>query len=152
MARPPRVQIPGATYHVTARGNRRQSIFLDDDDRRLFVALLKRVVQRRRWRLVAYCLMTNHFHLVIESPSTNLSSGMHYLNFRYAQLFNERHALDGHVFGGRFGSVLVESERQLSELLRYVAFNPVRAGLSEHPSDWRWSSFFGIEKSFSFDR
>jgi REP element-mobilizing transposase RayT len=152
LARPPRTQIPGGTYHITARGNRRQAIFHDADDRRLFIALLSRVAQRREWRLIAYCLMTNHFHLVIETPASNLSAGMHYLNFTYAQYFNERHSMDGHLFGGRFGSVLVENEDQLAELLTYVAFNPVRAGLCDKPSDWPWSSSYRLGNRFAFAR
>jgi putative transposase len=152
MARPLRTQVAGGTYHVTARGNRRQPIFHDESDRQLFLALFKRVAERRAWHTLAYCLMTNHFHLVIETPVANLSLGMHRLNFTYAQYFNARHSVDGHLFDGRFHSVLVESESQLLELLRYVAFNPVRAGLCARPSEWRWSSFHGVANRFVFDR
>lgn len=99
-----------------------------------------------------YCLMTNHFHLVVETPTESLSAGMHQLKGGYAKKFNERHMLDGHLFDGRFRSSPVESDRQLEEVIRYVAFNPVRAGLCTHPSDWPWSSFQGVGRRFLFDR
>jgi REP element-mobilizing transposase RayT len=146
------LQIAGGTYHVTSRGNRRQAIYHDEDDRRQFLHLCDRVARKRTWRMLAYCLMTNHFHLVIETPAPNLSVGMHQLNGVYAKYFNDRHSVDGHLFDRRFGSLLVESEAHLSEVLRYVAFNPVRAGLCAHPSQWRWSSFHGVEGSFAFER
>ncbi len=151
MPRPPRLQIAGATYHVTSRGNRRQAIYHDDYDRRYFLALRDRVIGRYTWRLRAYCLMTNHFHLLIETPQPTLSEGMQRLQCNYAAYFNERHSLDGHVFQQRFGSRLVKTEEHFLEALRYIAFNPVRAGLCEHPSDWRWSSFYAAA-DFVFDR
>jgi REP-associated tyrosine transposase len=152
MPRPTRLQIAGGTYHVTSRGNRRQAIYHDDDDRRYFLQLCDRVARRRAWRVHAYCLMTNHFHLLLETPEPNLSTGMHQLNGVYAKQFNERHSWDGHLFDKRFESRLVESESHYMEVLRYVAFNPVRAGLCAHPSEWRWSSFYGGEDGFVFDR
>jgi putative transposase len=152
MPRPPRLQIPGATYHITSRGNRRQSIYLDDDDCRMFLLLRDRVVRRCAWHVSAYCLMTNHFHLLIETPMPNLSRGMHQLNGGYASYFNERHRLDGHLFEKRFDSRVVHTEEQLSDTLRYIAFNPVKAGLCDHPRDWPWSSFFGVDERFAFDR
>lgn len=152
MPRPPRFQPPGGTFHVTSRGNRRQAIYRDDLDRELFLGLFNRVVRLRRWQYLAYCLMTNHFHLVIETPEESLSTGMHQLNGRYARKFNERHTLDGHLFEGRFRSTLVETDDQLDDTLRYVAFNPVRAGLCKHPADWPWSSFRGVGRKFLFDR
>jgi len=129
---------------VTSRGNRRQLIFMDDIDRQLFLHLLEKVVARCRWRCHAYCLMSNHFHLVIETPEPNLSYGLQLLNGAYAQWFNQRHGLTGHLFQGRFHSVLVESDWQLLELTRYVVLNPVRAGLCEKPGDWPWSSYRAV--------
>ena len=102
--------------------------------------------------MLAYCLMTNHFHLLITTPAPNLSVGMHHLNGEYAKYFNERHSFDGHLFERRFESRLVESEEYFADALCYIAFNPVKAGLCAHPREWRWSSFFGVEDSFVFDR
>jgi putative transposase len=151
MPRPPRIQVAGGLYHVTSRGNRRQAIFHDDDDRRWFLMLRHRVTQRWGWRLHAYCLMTNHFHLLVETPERNLSSGMQRLKSGYAGYFNERHSLVGHLFQQRFGSRLIEGEEHLSETLRYIALNPVRAGLCAHPAEWPWSSFYGSTASL-YDR
>lgn len=145
------MQIPGGIFHVTARGNRRQAIYHDDYDRRYFLALRDRVIGRYRWRLRAYCLMTNHFHLLIDTPKPTLSDGMQRLQCNYAAYFNERHALVGHVFQQRFGSRLIETEEQLLEAMRYIAFNPVRAGLCDRPSQWPWSNFYGAD-DFLFDR
>lgn len=146
------MQIAGATYHLTSRGNRRQSIYHDDHDRRQFLALRDQVVRRCEWRTLAYCLMTNHFHLLIETPAPNLSLGMHRLNGEYAKYFNERHSVDGHLFDRRFESRLIDTEEYLADALRYIAFNPVKAGLCAHPRDWPWSSFYRVERSFLFDR
>ena len=139
-------------FHITSRGNRRQAIYRDDLDRELFLRLFRGVTRRQRWKSLAYCLMTNHFHLVIETPTESLSKGMHQLNGVYARKFNERHILDGHLFESRFRSTSVESEEHFEEVLRYIALNPVRAGLCEHPSDWPWSSFQGVGRHFHFDR
>ena len=136
------MQVAGGTYHVTSRGNRRQSIYHDDDDRRWFLAQRDRIVARCGWRLHSYCLMNNHFHLLIETPRPNLSAGMQRLKCEYAAYFNARHLLEGHLFKQRFDSRLIESEDHLDEVLRYIALNPVRAGLCEHPSEWPWSSFY----------
>ena len=142
--RPPRIQLAGGIYHVTSRGNRRQAIFHDDDDRRWFLMFRAHVFQRWGWRLHAYCLMTNHFHLLVQTPQANLSSGMQRLKSGYAAYFNERHLLVGHLFQQRFDSRLIESEEHFSETVRYIALNPVRAGLCEHPAQWPWSSFRGL--------
>ena len=139
--RPPRIQLAGGIYHVTSRGNRRQAIFHDDNDRRWFLMFRFHVFKRWGWRLHAYCLMTNHFHLLVETPEPNLSSGMQRLKSGYAAYFNERHSLVGHLFQQRFDSRLIESEEHFSETLRYIALNPVRAGLCEHPAQWPWSTF-----------
>jgi REP-associated tyrosine transposase len=151
MGRPPRSLIAGATYHVTSLGNQRQAIYLDDDDRRYFLALQNRIVRRCGWEQLAHCLMTNHFHLVIKTLKPNLSAGMHRLNGGYARYFNERYARDGHLFARRYGSRLIETESHFSETLRYVALNPVRAGLCAHPSEWPWSSFHALDRTFRFD-
>jgi putative transposase len=116
--RPHRLQPAGGVFHITSRGNRRQEIFVDDADRELFLAILGEVIARYCWRCHAYCLMPNHYHLLIETTAENLSIGMHRLNFLYAVRFNNRHGLDGHLFQGRFHSVLVESNHHLIELTR----------------------------------
>jgi putative transposase len=143
MPRGPRIVAPGGTYHITARGNRRQLIFADDDDRLLFLRILGDVVRRHRWRCGAYCLLSNHFHLMLETPvaAEDLAAGMHRLNGRYAQWFNDRHELVGHLFQNRFHSTLIEREGHLLEAIRYVLLNPIRAGACERPEDWPWSSY-----------
>lgn len=142
--RPPRIGVPNGIYHVTSRGNRRQQIFLDDGDRRLFLEMLAVLGLRRRWACLGYCLMPNHYHLVVQTPNADISAGMRWLNGGYAQSFNFFHRVDGHVFQGRFHAVLVESDPHLAELSRYLALNPVRAGLVETATQWRWSSYPAI--------
>lgn len=141
MARPLRLEYAGALYHVTARGNARQDIFLDDDDRQRFLGVLDRVVSRFHLLLHAYCLMDNHFHLVVETPEANLSKAMRQLNGVYTQVFNRRHRRVGHVLQGRFKAIVVEREGYLLELCRYVVLNPVRAGLIRQPDTYPWSSY-----------
>jgi len=152
MPRPPRLEVPGGLYHITTRGNRRQAIFGDDVDRRRFLDLFDRAQRRHGWRELAYCLMSNHYHLLVETPVPTLSKGMHYLNSVYARRFNERYDVDGHLFEARFGSVLVETEAHFRRVLDYIAFNPVRAGLCSHPAEWPWSSWAGVDARFLFDR
>ena len=141
MARQLRLEYDGALYHVTARGNGRQAIYLDDPDRRRFLALLGEEVRQQHWRCYAYCLMGNHYHLLVETPEGNLSQGMRRLNGRYTQAFNRRHHRVGHVLQGRYKSILVEKEAYLLELCRYIVLNPVRAQLVRQVKDWRWSSY-----------
>jgi putative transposase len=141
MARPLRIEFPGALYHVTARGNERRPIFRDDVDHRMFLTFLGRAVQRFGWSLTAWVLMTNHYHLVIQTPEANLSRGMHWLNSSYAGWFNHRYKRSGHLFQGRFHSFLIEKESYFREVLRYVVLNPVRAKMVAHPESYRWSSF-----------
>ena len=141
MPRPPRVQFPGAIYHVTSRGVRKTDIFNDARDRLRFQQILREVVQRLDWRCHSYCLMSNHFHLLVETPQPNISRGMQRLNGVYAQWFNWRHGFEGHVFERRFRTVLVEGQAHVLELTRYIVLNPIRAGLCRHPSEWRWSSY-----------
>jgi REP element-mobilizing transposase RayT len=141
MARPLRLQFPGGLYHITARGNDRQAIFADDADCSVFLIVLASVVARYRVRCHAYCLMGNHYHLLLETPDGNLSGAMRQLNGVYTQRFNRRHERCGHVLQGRFGAQLVDGHAYLHEVCRYIVLNPVRAGLVSHPRDWRWSSF-----------
>ena len=155
MARPLRIEFPGAVYHVTARGDGRGTIFRDDADRRKFLEILERTVSVRRWVCHAYCLMGNHYHLLIETPEGNLSRGMRSINGEYTQAFNRRHRRPGHVFQGRFKAVLVEKETHLLELCRYVVLNPVRARSMRvaGPGDWPWSSYratSGMESPSAF--
>lgn len=141
MARPLRIEYPGALYHLTSRGNARAPIFLDDQDRRRMLLVVAGLVARYGWRIHAYCLMGNHYHLLAETPRPNLSRGMRWLNGVYTQRFNRRHARVGHVFQGRFKAILVERDRYLLELARYIVLNPVRAGLAAGAGDWPWSSY-----------
>lgn len=141
MARPLRIQFPGAVYHVTSRGNGRQAIYLSSSDRRLFLETLNQTAERYRWRCYAWCLMDNHYHLVIETPEANLSSGMRQLNGVYTQLFNRRHGRVGHLFQGRFKAVLVDQDSYLLEVVRYTLLNPVRAGFVKAAGLWPWSSY-----------
>jgi REP-associated tyrosine transposase len=141
MARPLRIEFPGAVYHVTSRGNARQVIGMDERDRTLFLTLLAHVIDRFGWLCHAYCLMDNHYHLLVETPQPNLSRGMRQLNGRYTQTFNRHHRRVGHLFQSRFTAILVEKESHLLELCRYVILNPVRAKLVTHPRFWAWSSY-----------
>lgn len=141
MSRPLRLQFPGALYHLTSRGDGGEAIFRDETDREILLAVLARVISEMRWKCPAYCLMGNHYHLLIETPEPNLSRGMRHLNGIYTQRFNRRHARTGHVFQGRFHAVLVDRDAYLLQAARYVVLNPVRAGLVARPEAWKWSSY-----------
>lgn len=141
MARPLRIEFPNALYHVTSRGNARQKIFLNDYDRKDFLKILGIAVARFHWLVYAYCLMDNHYHIVVETPDANLSRGMRQLNGEYAQLFNWWHKKIGHVFQGRYKAILVEKESYFLEVCRYVVLNPVRARVVLGPEKWKWSSY-----------
>jgi putative transposase len=141
MTRPLRIEFEGAVYHVTARGNARQDIFVDDEDRETFLGVLSDVVARFGWICHAYCLMDNHYHFLIETPDANLSEGMRRLNGVYTQALNRRHDRVGHVLQGRYASIVVEKERHLLELARYVVLNPVRTETVGYARLWRWSSY-----------
>jgi len=143
MARPLRVQFEGALYHVTSRGNARDDIVEDDRDRHAFLECLGTVVQRFHWLCHAYCLMDNHYHLVIETPEANLSKGMRQLNGIYTQRYNRRHRSVGHLFQGRYKAILIQKESHLQEVCRYVVLNPVRAKAVAKVEDWTWSSYRG---------
>jgi REP element-mobilizing transposase RayT len=144
MARPLRLEFQGALYHVMARGNAREAIFLDDDDCAAFVANLGRVAERFEWRVWAWCLMGNHYHLLVETLRPTLSRGMREINGVYTQGFNRRHRRVGHVLQGRYKAVLVDKDSYLVELSRYVVLNPVRAGLVATAGDWTWSSYRAV--------
>lgn len=141
MSRPIRIEFSGALYHVTARGNRREAIYVDDADRERFLTVLSEVVSVFNWVCHAWCLMTNHYHLLVETPDGNLSKGMRQLNGVYTQASNRRHGRVGHLFQGRYKAILVDSDSYLLELARYVVLNPIRAGMVENPGDWPWSSY-----------
>lgn len=141
MARPLRLEFPGALYHLTARGNARARIYLDDQDRLGFLELLGETCERFNWRSHGFCLMDNHYHLVIETPEANLSRGMRQLNGIYTQTFNRRHRKVGHLFQGRYTAILVDKDKYLLELARYVVLNPVRAGMVKSAGQWPWSSY-----------
>lgn len=141
MARPLRIEFDGALYHVTSRGNERKAIFKDDSDRKLFLDILAQVTHRFHWLCHAYCLMGNHYHLVVETPDANLSKGMRQLNGVYTQAYNRRHHRVGHLFQGRFKGILVEKESHFLEVCRYVVLNPVAAAMVKHPKEWAWSSY-----------
>ena len=138
MARPLRIQFPGALYHVTSRGDRQEIIYEDDDDRKTFLSILGEVVKRWNWLCYVYCLMSNHYHLLIETPDGNLGKGMRQLNGVYTQRSNRRHERVGHLFQGRYKAILVDGDAYLLELSRYVVLNPVRAGIVEAPEEWHW--------------
>ena len=141
MSRALRVDYAGAVQHVTSRGHQKKNIFRDDRDRRKFLELLAETTKRYGWLVTAYVLMTNHFHLVMETPMANLSDGMQYLNSAYAGWFNKRHKRRSALFDGRFHSFVVEKEAYLQEVIRYVVLNPGRAKRGERPEDYRWSSY-----------
>ena len=141
MARPLRIQYDGAVYHVTSRGNARKAIFQDDKDRELFLGTLYRVNKRYNWLCHAYCLMNNHYHLIIETPDGNLSQGMRQLNGVYTQTYNTRHRRVGHILQGRYKAILIQKDSHLLEVSRYVVLNPVRAKAAQGPEQWKWSSY-----------
>lgn len=140
MPRPPRIEVAGGIHHVTARAPYGRVLFIDDHDRVRYLALLAKEVERRSWQPLTYCQMTNHVHLLIRTPETNLSAGMKSMHERFATDLNRRHEQHGHLFGARFGSKLVRNDRHLHGCLRYIARNPVEAGMCRSPADWRWSA------------
>ena len=141
MARPLRLEFAGALYHITSRGNRREDIYLSDDDRTAYLLTLAKVCTRFNWVVHAYCLMDNHYHLLIETPDGNLSKGMRQLNGVYTQYFNRTHRRVGHVYQGRYKAIIVQKEEYLLEVARYIVLNPVRACMVKTAYDWHWSSY-----------
>ena len=141
MSRPLRIEFPGAVYHITSRGNAREPIFTEEGDFADFLNILCTIVKRYNWILHSYCLMNNHYHLLIETLEGNLSRGMRQLNGIYTQKFNRNHNRVGHILQGRYKSILVEKDSHLLELCRYVVLNPVMAKIAKRPEEWRWSSY-----------
>ena len=144
MARPLRIEFPGAVYHVTSRGNARQNIYNNDEDRQKFLSILTLVVERFHWICHSYCLMDNHYHLLLETPIPNLSAGMRQLNGIYTQAFNRNQRRVGHLFQGRFKAIIIEKQAHLLELSRYIVLNPIHAGMVQRPDDYPWSSYRAI--------
>ncbi len=143
MARPLRIEFPGALYHVMSRGNERRPIVKDDHDRVRRLEWLRRTVETYGWRLHAFVLMNNHEHLYVETPEPNLSAGMQHLNGSYTSYFNHRHDRGGHLFQGRYKAHLIENEGHFWEVSRYIHLNPVRGKVVDRPQEWRWSSYPG---------
>ena len=141
MARPLRLEFAGALYHITSRGDRREAIYRDNDDRLQWFEVVGQVCERFNWVIHGYCQMTNHYHLLAETIDGNLSRGMRQLNGIYTQNFNRRHHESGHVFQGRYKAILVQKDCHLLELTRYVVLNPVRAGMVMRPEEWAWTSY-----------
>ena len=130
----------GAIHHVMARGNNREAIFRDDNDRCRFLGMAGRMMAKRRWSCASYCLLGNHVHLLVSTIDDSLSAGMRDLLAAHARAFNDRHGRRGHLFRERFLSIPVSDERQFAAVVRYIALNPVEAGLCRDPRDWPWSS------------
>ncbi len=141
MARPLRIEYAGAVYHITSRGNERKPVFKSDQDRINFLNTLQHVKKRYNWICHACCLMDNHYHLLVETPDGNLAIGMRQLNGVYTQLFNKLHGRAGHLFQGRYKSILIQKDSHLLEVCRYVVLNPVRAKMVDAPEAWKWSSY-----------
>lgn len=141
MSRPIRIEFPGAIYHISSRGHDNQKIFIDDDDKQFFVDLLQKTVDRFHWVCHAWCLMPDHYHVVMETPEGNLSIGMRELNGGYTQYFNRRYALQGPAMQGRFKAILLERESHLLPVCRHVVLNPLRMGKVRQLEKYRWSSY-----------
>ena len=131
----------GGLYHITSRGDRREVIYDDDEDREKWLEILGNVCKRFNWRSHAFCLMDNHYHVVIETAEANLSQGMRQCNGVYTQYYNKQHGRVGHVFQGRYKAILVERDAYLLELARYVVLNPIRAHMIKNIDEWKWSSY-----------
>lgn len=141
MARPVRLELSGNIYHITVRGDRKESIFVDDADRVSMLDLTNEAVELHHWHLLAYCLMNNHYHLEVETPIANLAAGMRRINGAYTQRYNARHERVGHVFQGRYKALPILTELHLLGACRYIVRNPMRAGIVSDPADWEWSSY-----------
>lgn len=141
MARPLRIEYPGALYHIMSRGNGYQNIFKDDKDRHKFLNWIQDAAEVHNLILHAYCLMDNHYHLLLETPDANLSRAMRDINGNYTQWFNAKHKTVGHLLQGRYKAFVIEKETYLLKVARYIVLNPVRAKLISHPGQYKWSSF-----------
>lgn len=144
MARPLRLEFAGALYHITSRGNERKAIYVDDTDFELFLTLLGKVCEQYHWVVHAYCLMSNHYHLLVETPDANLSKGMRQLNGTFTQAINRKHKRAGHLFQGRYKAILVDKDAYLLELNRYIVLNPIRANMVRVLDDWPWSNWHAV--------
>jgi putative transposase len=144
MSRPLRLEFAGALYHVTSRGNERKAIYQQEDDFELFLKILSDVCEQFNWIIHAYCLMTNHYHLLVETPDANLSKGMRQLNGVFTQSINRKHQRVGHLFQGRYKAILIDKDAYLLELCRYIVLNPVRARMVDSPREWFWSSWHSM--------
>jgi putative transposase len=141
MSRPLRIELADGLYHVTSRGDRREAIFADDGDRHRFLDIVAQATERFDAKVVAYCLMGNHYHFVLHTRQPNLSRLMRHINGVYSQSFNRRHGLVGHLFQGRFKAIHVDRDAYFLEVCRYVELNPVRACIVPQARDWAWSSY-----------
>lgn len=153
MTRPLRIEYPDAFYHITSRGNERRVIFRNREDREKFISFLQSASERYQALIALYCLMDNHYHLLLETPLGNLSAILHHINAGYTSYFNRKHGRVGHLFQGRFKAILVEKDVYALELSRYIHLNPVRAAIVKRPEDYPWSSYriyIGKEKGFQF--
>ncbi len=144
MSRPLRIVYPGAFYHVTSRGNEQKDIFKSRRDREKFLEYLESATQRYGAVIHAYCQMSNHYHLLLETPAGNLSQIMQHINSAYTTYFNAKRKRAGHLFQGRYKAILVEADEYATELSRYIHLNPVRAAMVARPEDWPWSSYRGF--------
>jgi REP element-mobilizing transposase RayT len=144
MPRPPRLEVAGGVYHVTTRANAGRLVFADDDERQQFLMYVDELVQLREWSCRSYCLLSTHYHLLFMTPQPDLAAGMQWLNGRFAQWANWQREEETHVFGGRYGARRVTTEAHALEVHRYIALNPVRAGLVRDPRDWPWSSLASL--------
>lgn len=149
MARPLRIEFSGALYHVTSRGDRQEAIFLRDGDRLAWLDALGAMCERFNIVVHGFCQMTNHYHVIVETPDANLSRGMRQLNGAYTQRFNRQHGVAGHLFQGRYHAVLIDKHSHLLELARYVVLNPVRAGLAPSAQQWPWSSYRYVDDALA---
>ena len=141
MGHPVRIEFPGAVYHIYSRGNRKENIFLDNDDRKLFLEIFSEISERNSWMCHAYCLMGNHYHLLLEIPHGILAPGMQHLNSLYARKFNRKHIMVGHLFQGRYKADLILDSNRFLLTARYICRNPVEASIVEDASQWPWSSY-----------
>jgi REP element-mobilizing transposase RayT len=141
MARPLRIEYPGAFYHITSRGNEQKDVFKSQRDREKFLEYLASATERYGAVIHAYCLMGNHFHLLLETPEANLSQIMRHINGAYTTYFNTKRKRSGHLFQGRYKAILIEADEYLTELSRYIHLNPVRVGIVEKPEQYQWSSY-----------
>ncbi len=147
MSRPLRIEYPGAWYHIMNRGRNREEIFKIKEDYQLFINLLKESTRLWKVRISAYCLMENHYHIIINTPQGNLSRCMRHINGIYTQQYNRRYKKDGPLFRGRYKSILISADSYLLELLRYIHRNPLKAGKVQNINDYKWSSHMGYMSS-----